>query len=208
VVQGNQSQSVVGDAVGRVEIDFGAGELEVTGGAEKLLEADFTYNVAKLKPEVEYTDGTLVVQQPDIGGVPAVTGITDYRNEWVLRLNDDVPMDLNVDVGAGTTDLILSGLSLTSLDVSLGASKSTIDLSGDWARDLNAIIEAGATDINILLPRDVGVRIEVESGPHTIEATDLTKDGNVYTNAAYGVSGVTLQIELEVGIGLINLDVE
>jgi hypothetical protein len=30
----------------RVEIDMGAGELDVTGGAAELLEADFAYNVA------------------------------------------------------------------------------------------------------------------------------------------------------------------
>ena len=44
---------------------MGAGDLEVTGGAEKLLEADFAYNVARLKPEVQYTNGTLVVRQPE-----------------------------------------------------------------------------------------------------------------------------------------------
>ena len=61
-----ESQSVeLGDARSvRVEINMGAGDLEVTGGADKLLQADFTYNVAKLKPEVEYKDGTLVVRQP------------------------------------------------------------------------------------------------------------------------------------------------
>ena len=37
------------------------------------------------------------------------------------------------------------------------------------------------------LPRDVGARVEVESGPHTVQATGLTKDGDAYTNAAYGV---------------------
>ena len=56
------------------------------------------------------------------------------------------------------------------------------------------------------LPRDVGARVEVESGPHTIEATGLTQDGDVYTNAAYGVSEVTLQVDLQVGIGQINLE--
>jgi hypothetical protein len=58
------------------------------------------------------------------------------------------------------------------------------------------------------LPRDVGVRVKVEAGPHTIETTDLTQDGDVYTNAAYGVSDVTMQIDLETGIGQINLEVE
>jgi CubicO group peptidase (beta-lactamase class C family) len=205
-----ESQSVeLGDAKSvRVEIDLGAGDLEVTGGAEKLLEADFTYNVAKLKPEVEYTDGTLVVRQPDVEGLPALRGITDYRNEWGLRLYDEVPMDLSVDVGAGASDLQLAGLSLTGLDVSLGAGESTVDLSGDWVRDLDVTINAGAGDISVRLPGNVGARVEVEVGVGAIEAPGLTQDGDVYINAAYGVSEVTLQVYMKAGVGQINLEVE
>ena len=57
----SESQSVeLGDAGSvRVEINFGAGDLQLTGGAEELLEADFTYNVARLKPEVKYSGGRL-----------------------------------------------------------------------------------------------------------------------------------------------------
>jgi hypothetical protein len=190
-----------------VEINLGAGVLDLTGGAEKLLEADFNYNVASLKPEVEYKDGTLVVRQPDVRGLPVLRDITDFRNEWVLRLNDEVPMDLRVEVGGGTTDLQLAGLSLTRLDINLGAGSSTVDLRGGWARDLDVTIDTGAADITVRLPREVGVRVEVESGPTVIEATDLTKDGNIYTNDAYGVSPVTLQVTMEPGIGRINLEV-
>jgi len=202
-----ESQSVeLGDAKSvRVEINLGAGSLEVSGGAEKLLEANFNYNVAKLKPEVEYSGGTLVVRQPEINGLPVLRDITDYRNEWGLRLNDEVPMDLNVDVGGGTSNLQLAGLSLTGLEVNLGAGNYTVDLSGDWARNLDVTIDAGAAFLTVRLPRDVGVRVKVESGPHTIDATGLTKDGEFYTNAAYGVSDVTLQIDLQAGIGTINL---
>jgi hypothetical protein len=205
-----ESQSVdLGDAESvRVEIEFGAGDLDLTGGADKLLEADFAYNVAKLKPEVEYADGTLVVRQPDANGLPNLRDISDFRNEWRLRLSDQVPTDLKVDVGAGTSDLHLAGLSLTRLDVTLGAGKSTIDLSGDWVRDLDVTIDAGAADFSMQLPRDVGARIEVNAGVGPIEAPGLTRDGNVYTNAAYGVSEVTLQVQLKLGIGRINLEVE
>ena len=109
-----ESQSVeLGDAKSvNVNINMGAGNLTVSGGAEKLLEADFTYNVAKLKPEVEHTDGTLVVRQPHANGLSDLRGITDYRNEWGLRLYDEVPIDLRVDVGGGVSDLQLAGLSL------------------------------------------------------------------------------------------------
>ena len=202
-----ESKSVeLGDAKSvSVEINLGAGDLQLTGGAEKLMEADFTYNVAKIKPEVKYTDGTLVVRQPETNGMPALLGITDFRNEWNLRLNDGVPMDLSVDVGGGTSNLQLTGLSLTGLDISLGAGIYTVDLSGDWARNMDVTIDAGAASLNLRLPKSVGVRVKVESGPHTIEATGLTKDGEFYTNAAYGLSDVTIQVDLEVGIGTVNL---
>ncbi|RPI78356.1 MAG: hypothetical protein EHM41_25225 [Chloroflexi bacterium] len=206
----SESQSVELGAASsvRVEIELGAGDLEMTGEAEKLLEADFNYNVARLKPELEYTDGTLVLRQPDVRGLPVLRDITDYRNEWDLRLNDDVPIDLHVDMGAGNSDLQLAGLSLTRLEVSLGAGISTIDLSGDWVRDLDVTIDTGAADITVRLPADVGVRVEVEDGPHMIEAPDLKQNGDVYTNAAYGVSEVTLHVDMESGIGRINLEVE
>ena len=205
----SESQSVeLGDAKSvRAEINFGAGDLELSGGADKLLEADFNYNVAALKPEVEYTDGTLVVRQPETNGMPDLRDITDFRNEWTLRLNDKIPMDLSVDVGGGSGDLLLAGLSLTSLDITLGAGIYTIDLTGDWAKNLDVTIDAGAADVTLRLPKDVGARVNVEEGPHTIEATGLTKDGAIYTNAAYGVSDVTIKVDLEVGIGTINLQV-
>jgi hypothetical protein len=157
---------------------------------------------------VEFTDGTLVVQHPDVRGYRTPQDIKDFRNEWNLRLNNDVPMNLSLEMGAGTSDLQLAGLSLTGLDIILGAGKSTVDLGGDWVRDLNVTINAGAGDVSVRLPRNVGVRVEVEAGVGRINAPGLTKDGNVYTNAAYGVSEVTLHINIEAGIGQINLEVE
>ena len=190
----------------RVDINVGAGDLKVTGGAEKLLEADFTYNVAELKPELKYTDGTLVIRQPNVEGLPVLRGITDYRNEWGLRLSDQAPIDLRVDMGSGVSDLHLASLSLTRLDIILGAGKSTIDLNGDWAHDLDATINAGAADVSVRLPKDIGVRVEVDRGPAMIKSSGLTQDGDVYTNAAYGVSKMTLHVHIKAGIGRISLE--
>jgi hypothetical protein len=205
-----ESQSVeLGDAGPvRVAIEMGAGDLQVTGGAEELLEAGFTYNVARLKPEVENTNGALTVRHPHVDGLPALNGIGGFRNEWDLRFNSGVPMDLQVEMGAGSSDLQLAGLALTGLNLSLGAGETTIDLGGDWERDLEAAIDTGAASVTLRLPKDVGVRVEVETGPSTVEASGLNRDGNIYTNDAYGVSDVTLQIDLEAGVGQIVLEVE
>jgi hypothetical protein len=41
-----------------------------------------------------------------------------------------------------------------------------------------------------------------------VNAPELTQDGNIYTNDAYGVSEVTLHVNMTTEIGFLNLDVE
>ncbi len=204
----SQSVELDGAEAVSVEIHYGAGDLKLTGGAEKLLEAGFNYNVASLKPEVEYADGRLVLRQPGTNGFPALQNITSFRNEWDLRLHDQVPMDLQVEVAFGSGELQLAGLPLTGLDLSLGVGQYTIDLSGDWARDLDVSIEAEAADLNILLPEAVGARVEIDSGRRLGVGQGLSREGDVLTNAAYGEAGVTLDIVVDAGISSINLEVE
>ena len=55
----SQSVELGGVESVRVELDMGAGELDVAGGADGLLDAGFTYNVAGYKPEVSYGSGVL-----------------------------------------------------------------------------------------------------------------------------------------------------
>ena len=196
----------------RVKIEMGAGDLAVAGGSDKLLDADFTYNVADLRPEVVYDvsgdRGTLTIQQPDAKGLTSFQGLSDYRYEWDLRLSDAVPMDLSVNIGAGSSELQLSGLSLTALDVNTGAGETTVDLTGDWDRDLDVNIEGGVGEITVRLPGNIGVSVEADLGIGSVDAPDMTKDGDTYTNGAYGQSDVTLTVEIDGGVGEITLEVE
>jgi hypothetical protein len=214
-----------------VEIEMGAGELDVSGGAGELLEATFTYNVDELDPEVTYSNNILIVQHCDAkGGIGTFFDLDEYRNEWDLRFNENVPMEMNIDLGAGRTDLVLGSLALTSLDIDagagevnldlsgsqslnqldydMGAGKFTLDLTGDWQEDLDASLQGGLGDLTLRLPADVGVRIEVDTGIGSVDASGLTKDGDTYTNDAYGESDVTMSIKIDGGVGKINLDVE
>ena len=56
-----------------VAIEMGAGELDVTGGAAELLDAEFTFNVPRWEPEVDYSvrngNGRLTIQQPNTEGI-------------------------------------------------------------------------------------------------------------------------------------------
>jgi len=190
------------------ELRMGAGELNVTGGADALMEGDFAYNVADWKPEVNYEasgdTGELSVEQGSGEGV-SLGG--DVRNEWDLRFNDEVPIDLSVDMGAGESDLDLDSLDLTGLNLAMGAGETTVDLTGDYERDLAAAIEGGVGEATVRLPSQVGVRVNAEGGLGRINAEGLRREGEAYVNDAYGGSDVNLEVEVQGGVGEINLEV-
>jgi hypothetical protein len=187
---------------------MGAGELNLTGGADRLMEADFAYNVADWEPEVNYDvsgeTGELIVEQGQ-GEGPPIGG--DARNEWDIRFNDEVPTDLSVQMGAGESDLDLDSLTLRGLDLEMGAGRTTIDLTGAYEGDLVASIQGGVGEATVRLPSEVGVRVEAQGGLGQINAEGLQKEGEAYVNDAYGDSEVTLDVDIQGGVGQINLEV-
>lgn len=206
-----KSQTVeLGDADSvNVEIEMGAGELDVSGGASELLEASFTYNVEELNPRATYADGRLEVKDSGVSiGIASLADLADYRCKWDLKLSEDVPMEMKINLGAGPSNLALGALALTSLNINGGAGEVIIDLTGDWQDDLDARISGGLGDINLRLPGDVGVSIDVATGIGDVDGIGLTRNGDTYTNDAYGASDVTLRIDIEGGVGRINLEVE
>lgn len=201
-IQAEDAQSV------RANLRMGAGELNLTGGADQLMEADFAYNVPDWKPKVNYDvrgdTGELTVRQGSGGGV-RLGG--DARNEWDIRFNDEVPTNLSVQVGAGESDLDLDDLTLTGLELEMGAGRTTIDLTGDYERDIVASIQGGVGQATVQLPSEVGVRVEAQGGLGEINAEGLQKEGEAYVNDAYGDSEVTLDVDIQGGVGQINLEV-
>lgn len=203
-----ESQSVkLGDAKSvRMEVKKGSGELKVAGGASQLLDAEFTYNVAAWKPLVDYnvsaTKGHLTIRQP-AGAHGTEAGV---RYDWDLHLNNSVPIDMTVEMGAGRADLTLGTLSLKSLDLKFGAGESVVDLTGDWKNDLTASIRGGVGNVTLRLPRNVGVLVDAKGGLGSINAADFEKRGHTYVNEAYGKSSVTLRVDVKAAIGEINLE--
>jgi hypothetical protein len=180
-----------------VEIQLGAGDLQLGGGAKELLDADFTYDMEASAPEIDYhvTSGVgkLSVHQ-------AEAAHTD------IRLRDDVPMNLEVKLGAGDSKLNVGSLALRKLDVKVGVGDCTVDLAGDWKENLKATIKGGIGTATIRLPKDTGVRVRARGGIGEIRRGPLEQKGDAFVNEAYGKTPATLDIDVEGGVGEINLE--
>jgi hypothetical protein len=192
----------------RANLRIALGELDVGGGADALMEADFAYNVAAWEPRVGYEvvgdSGELIVEQQGLReGIPS----RDVRNEWDLRLNDDTPIHLAVQMGGGVSNLDLDSLTLTGLNLDMGAGAARVDLTGDWGRDLSAVVRGGAGEVTMLLPSQMGVRVNAGTRLGRVNAEGLRQQGEAFVNDAYGDSDATLEVNVSGGVGQINLKV-
>ena len=191
----------------RVEIAMAAGQLTVGGGADDLMEAEFTYSVPDWRPEVQYSvngsEGELVVRGPTVDNPRQLVG--DQRYEWTMQLQEDVPLKVYVNLPAGECTLNLAELTLRDLEIDAGAGDCTVDLAGAWEQDLTATIRGGVGRLNVYVPEDVGVRATVDGGIGQVNAGDLQRETNSYVNEALDTSDVTLTLDIQGAIGEINL---
>jgi predicted membrane protein len=52
----------------------------------------------------------------------------------------------------------------------MGAGKTTVDLTGDYAKSFDVSIQGGVGEATVLLPSDVGVKAKAEGGLGKINA--------------------------------------
>lgn len=213
-------------------LSVGVGELMVTGGSDQVLEADFEYSQENWQPAVSFsqegTDGELRIHQPELAEEFDMDFGDDQRNTWRIRLNDAVVQTLNCEIGAGETELDLRGTSLRSLNIDAGIGQHDIiltdtslpelaidagvgevnvDLSGGWRNHLRADINGGIGELNLTVPTDVGVRLDVSGGLGSVDVPpSYTKAGSTYTNAAYDQAEYRLEIDVDAGMGSIEVE--
>ncbi|MFZ0522122.1 MAG: toast rack family protein [Candidatus Acidiferrales bacterium] len=189
-------------------LEIPAGKLDLSGGATQLVDADFNYLAEDGKPTVDYSvangRGDLNITQTNKRHIQFAT----RPNDWVLRFSDAVPLELNVQMGAGESNLRLQGLNVSSLDVNIGAGHLRLDLTGPRKTNLNVVIHGGVGAASIRLPKDIGVRVHASGGIGAVTSGGLTREGDDYVNAVVGKTPANIDVSIEGGIGAINLQLE
>jgi len=204
VEHASQTIDLKGAKSAHVDIEMGAGELVMRGGAAPLMDADFRYRASDGRPEVRYevngSRGTLTIRQPSHHSL----GNND-KNTWELRLNEEVPMDINVKMGAGEGRLDLGQVALHNLEIEMGAGELKLDLTGHPRSDMDVRVRGGVGEATIRLPRRARLEVEAHGGIGEITARGLTKRGDLWVNEPSGQSDATVRVNVNGGIGGINL---
>jgi predicted membrane protein len=124
-----------------------------------------------------------------------------------LNLADLDVRRLSMRTGRGADHAARAGGALRDLDIQGGVGELEVNLAAAAGlTDLNGTIRGGVGSMTLILPADVGVRVEVEQGLGSVNATGPQPGPvGVYTNNAYGVSSITLSLRIESGVGEVTL---
>src|SRR5262245_49982011 len=181
VIRDTQSIELDKAASTRLDLKIGAGELKVSGGAAKKMEAHFAYTEA-LKPTVEHrTSGTaseITISQAESRGFSFANNTSD----WDVRLNDEVPLDVAAKLGAGEAQMNLGSLNLRSVNVDMGVGEVSVDLRGTPKRSYSVRINGGVGEANVYLPRTIGISASAVGGIGDIKVDGLEKRGERWIN--------------------------
>jgi hypothetical protein len=186
----------------RAEIGAAFGTVVIARGEpEKILVAEFQEEREEPRsPEISYTArgdrGLLQINTKESSRWWGGKGKSDKR-EWTLKFTDAIPIDFNIEFGAGEAEIDLTGLQVQKLSVSSGASSAELRCD-----EPNPI---------------VAERVDIESGVSKFEAVNLCNLNFEKLNFSGGVGAYRLdfggelqrsgKVKVEVGLGSVTISI-
>lgn len=179
-----------------VRIVMGAGDLKISGGSTQLLEGSVEYNVADWEPEVVRGDRSLELRQGMIDRSIDLTALDRVVNRWSLQFGE-APVDLTISAGAYDGQMDLSGIPLTGLDISDGASHAEVVFDRPNPVEMEHLsYRTGASDVTLTGLGNANFRRMIFDGGAGSYALDfsgmLQQDALVTINGGLGDFTLTI----------------
>jgi len=193
----------------QIEIATGASKLTINGGSPLLLEGTIesiigSPSVSRRFIAASKTDVIKVAQNSTFwfGGWGR-----SNKNDWNLKINNDIKTKLDIDAGASTITANLQNTSVDALDLDAGASKMNLDLATK-SEFFNGSISAGASTINIRVPKDRAIKVVMNTGAssNNLEKQGLLKNDKTFSTVDYDKAVQKIEISIDAGASSINLE--
>ena len=192
---------------GKMTLSFGAGQIKLKGdiGKDELLKGNFAGGVAvSSKKDGDFTKLKLKPSTEDF--IFAIMPWTWGAREWDFGLSKEVDWQLHFEMGASDTQVDLTDLKVTDLEVDTGASNTKIILPAN-AGQTHVDLSGGAASVIFEVPEGVAARIQVDSG---LASIDINRDrfprmGGYYKSADYETAANKVDINADFGAGSLSI---
>lgn len=190
-----------------VNIKFGAGDLildSLPPDSPNLFEAEFRGREAEVS--VNRSDGSadLDISNHDFSSDFFLT--TNDRATWNVSLSPSPDMFLDMDAGATEMRLDLTHLKVNGLSIDAGAADIEIVMPAD-AGHVDADIDIGAANLLIIIPEGVGARIDADTaaGSLSIDQGRFPKQGYIYVSPDFNVLANKIDLTIDSGASSVEI---
>lgn len=180
-----------------VEINYGAGTLQLNSPVPELIEAynksDYIFQDFSVVYEGNKADIVFDVERSvsiNVNGNEFVK-----RNNFYLALNENPVYDFEINVGASNMDFDFSDYKIKDIEINGGACDINIKLS-ELYNHTNVHLNIGVSDIKIAIPENSGCRVECESVLTNKDIRGFVKKSSgVYETSNYSSAQNIINIE-------------
>jgi hypothetical protein len=190
-----------------VELNYGAGEFSVRSGAEHgaILSGDFEGGV---NDHVRRSGDTATIRISNPAGIvwaPWTWG-SSFRHRWSIQLNDQIPLELTLKVGASDCRVDLTDLRVEKLRLETGASSTRVTLPAHAGHTV-VTGSSGAASVSVRVPEGVAARIQASGGVASVNVNRqrFPRQGGVYVSPDYETAENRVDIKLEMGVGSLDI---
>ncbi|MEN8376621.1 MAG: hypothetical protein ABFS34_14335 [Gemmatimonadota bacterium] len=173
-----------------------AGSLELALGRETPLILDLGFGAGRGNIEL----GGLPIRRANIS-----TGASSTEVRFSSP-NPERASKLAIKGGAAELRVIgLGNANADEIEVAGGVGEITLDFTGEWARTSAVDIDIGLAQLNLILPSNLGVRIDRESLLATFDAARMVKENDSYVSENWDSAADKLTIRLDAALASVNV---
>jgi len=186
-----------------IELNLDVGKLTMGESTPLLYECVSQYRYKEFEPFEKFSHSEkeaniLIYHSPVTKKVIS----NNIKNNWQLKLNNQIIYNLSIKTGAIDTDCNLSDFKVEKLYIESGASNINLVVPNYNSK---IIIDTGVSNIDIAIPRNVGATVNIDSGIAIKDLDDFIKRNDTYISHNYSESEFKTGIEIDCGVSNINI---
>lgn len=208
VQQQNNTFKIQNSKVVNSQIDLKVGTLNIDSSNGNNISSKIIFNKPEWKPVIEDVKNNnsedINISQPNMSNI---NKSNNDINKWKLNFSENVPTNITIKANVGDVTADLRKVQLNKLNIDMGTGKLSLDISGNYKKDLNVNLNCGVGETTIYFPENIGVKVKIKKHfiAKVIDSTWFTNKGDEYTNSNYGRTNVTINATVNANVGKINL---
>jgi len=189
------------------ELNAGAGAFSISDGDSNLVKIISSDKLSRFAVDTTISDSTaeISLKMKDIKAKFNIGKDSSKQNGVGIKLNTRPLYSTTIEIGAATANLDFSKLKIEQLHLKMGAASLQLSL-GQPVNESEVTIEAGASTMNISIPKDAAVSIQTDLALSSKNMGGLTeKSDNNYESAGFASAKNKFVIKIDGGLTTLNI---